>query len=94
MFKRVHAILALVVKFLRVNWQSKHVIIGVFETNEITKHGLVKNLIELFYPYCFFLKSTYVKDEESNINNMNDVLKLVVNCEALGLEESYKGTCF
>jgi hypothetical protein len=25
---------------------------------------------------------------------MNDVLKLVVNCEALGLEESYKGTCF
>ncbi len=36
----------------------------------------------------------YVEDEGSNINNMNDVLKLVVNCEALGLEESYKGTCF
>ncbi len=40
------------------------------------------------------INSAYVKDEGSNINNMNDVLKLVVNCEALGLEESYKGTCF
>lgn len=36
----------------------------------------------------------YVKDEGSNINSMNDVLKLVVNCETLGLEESYKGTYF
>jgi len=36
----------------------------------------------------------YVKDEGSNINSMNDVLKLVVNCETLGLEESYKGAYF
>jgi hypothetical protein len=36
----------------------------------------------------------YVNDEGYNINNMNDVLKLVVNYEALGLEESYNGTCF
>jgi len=39
-------------------------------------------------------KLAYVKDEGSNINNMNDVLKLVVKYEALGFEESYKGTCF
>jgi len=54
MFKRAHVILVLVVKFLRADWQSKHVIIGFFETDEITKHALVKNLIELFYPYGFF----------------------------------------
>jgi hypothetical protein len=56
---------------------------------------LVKNLIELFHPYGFLKKQlAYAKDEGSNINNMNDVLKLVVNCEALRLEESYKGICF
>jgi hypothetical protein len=53
MFKRAHAIFALVVKFLGADWQSKHVIIGFFETNEITRHALVKNLIELFHPYGF-----------------------------------------
>jgi len=56
---------------------------------------LVENLIELFYLYGFLKnKMAYVKDEGSNINSMNDVLKLVVNCETLGLEESYKGTYF
>jgi hypothetical protein len=31
----------------------------------------------------------YVKDEGSNLNNMTIALKLVVNCEALKLEENY-----
>jgi hypothetical protein len=57
MFKSAHVIFSLVVKFLGADWQSKHVIIGWFETNEITKHALVKNLIELFYPYGFKKKT-------------------------------------
>jgi len=39
-------------------------------------------------------KNPYVEDEGSNINSMTLVWKLVVNYEALGLEESYQRTCF
>jgi hypothetical protein len=35
-----------------------------------------------------------VKDEGSNFNAMTTVLKFVINCEYLGLEESLQGTCF
>jgi hypothetical protein len=36
----------------------------------------------------------YVKDEGSNLNSMIIVLKSIVNCKALGVEESNYGTCF
>jgi hypothetical protein len=36
----------------------------------------------------------YVKDERANLNFMTTILKFVVNCEGLGLEESFNGTCF
>jgi hypothetical protein len=36
----------------------------------------------------------FVKDGGFNLNNMTITLKSVVNYEALGLEESYQGTCF
>ncbi len=35
-----------------------------------------------------------VKDEESNLNAMATTLKVVINYESLGLEESFQGTCF
>ncbi len=36
----------------------------------------------------------YVKDEGSNFNNMTITLKLIINCDVLGSEESFHGTCF
>jgi len=39
-------------------------------------------------------KLAYVKDGGFNFNNMIIVLKLVVNYEALGIEENYQRTCF
>jgi hypothetical protein len=51
-------------------------------TELLDKYGLRKNII------------TYVKDEGSNINVMTTALKVVVNCESFGLEESFQGTCF
>jgi hypothetical protein len=39
-------------------------------------------------------KNTYVKNEGYNFNAMTKALKLVVNCDALSLEESFQGTCF
>jgi hypothetical protein len=44
MSKGAHNIFALVVKFLRVDQQPKHVIIELFEANEIIKQILTKNL--------------------------------------------------
>jgi hypothetical protein len=36
----------------------------------------------------------YFKDEGSNLNTMTIVLKIVVNCEVLGLDENFQGSCF
>jgi hypothetical protein len=35
-----------------------------------------------------------VKDEGSNLNTLIDILKSIIQCETLGLEESFQGTCF
>jgi hypothetical protein len=41
--------------------------------------------------YGFFKKIiAYVKDEESNLDAMTIVLKVVVNCESFGLKESFR----
>jgi len=48
----------------------------------LDKYGLRKKII------------AYVKDEGLDLNAMITVLKVVVNYESFGLEESFKGTCF
>jgi hypothetical protein len=36
----------------------------------------------------------YMKDEGANLNMMTLTLKFVMNCELVGLEESFQGICF
>jgi hypothetical protein len=36
----------------------------------------------------------YVKNEGTNLNSMTTTFTFFVNCEVLGLEESFNGTCF
>ncbi len=36
----------------------------------------------------------YVKDEGSNLNTMIIALKSIIECEILGLNESFQGACF
>jgi hypothetical protein len=43
----------------------------------LDKYGLKKKII------------AYVKDEGSNLNAMTVALKVVINCEFLGLEENF-----
>jgi hypothetical protein len=45
------------------------------------KYGLKKN--------CF----AHIKDEESNLNVMTIILKFLMSCECLDLEERFKGFC-
>jgi hypothetical protein len=56
---------------------------------------LAKKLIDLLEKYNLRKKiAEYVKDEGSNLNTMTIVLKSIVSCEVLDLEENFQGACF
>jgi len=84
-----------VINFLSSDWQPKHVIIGLFEVTKTIRQALAKSLIELLDKYGLRKNIiSYFKDEGSILNAMIGALKSIVNCESLGLEESFQGTCF
>jgi hypothetical protein len=71
MSKGAHYIFALVINFLRSNWQPKQVTISLFEAIKIIKQALTNNLTKLFYKYGLRNKIiAYVKDEGPNLNVM------------------------
>jgi len=62
--KGAHDIFAFVINFLGFGWQPKQVTIGLFETIEITRITLSKNLTNLLDQYGLRNKIiAYVKDE-------------------------------
>jgi len=69
--------------------------IGLFESIKNIDQALAKILIELLDKYGLKKKIIVnVKDERSNFNVITTILKVVQNCESLGLKESFQGTCF
>ncbi len=67
----------------------------MFEATKTNGQALANNLTKLLDQYGLRNKIlTYFKDESSNLNTMTIVLKYVVKCEILGLDESFQGTCF
>jgi len=67
----------------------------LFEAKEIIRQAMARNLTKLLNEYDLMKKIVaYVKDEGENLNAMTIVLIFVVNCEVLGMEESFQGTCF
>ncbi len=88
-------VFALVVNFINVDWTPKHAMIMLFGTIETIKQTLVLKFQALFNKYDLRVKIfTYVKDEGVNLNAMITILKLVVSCENLSLEEAFQGKCF
>jgi hypothetical protein len=74
-----------------------HVTLVYFEVFEITKACIGKkklnNLLDNYGLRNMII--TYVKDGGSNLNTMTSVLKFVMKCEILVLEETeFQGTCF
>jgi hypothetical protein len=56
---------------------------------------MARNLIKLLNQYDLREKIVaYVKAEGANLNAITTALKSMVNCEVLGLEETFQGTCF
>jgi hypothetical protein len=83
-------VFALVINFLNNDSQPKHVTIGLFEVRETTGQTLVRNQTKLWDKYGLKKRIIVdVKDEGSNLNAMIIALKIVMNYESLGLEESF-----
>ncbi len=60
-------IFLLLINFLGLDQQPKHVTIGLFEATKITNQALATNLTKLFDQYGFIKNIiAYVKDEGSN----------------------------
>jgi len=56
---------------------------------------LGQSLTNLLNKYMFKNKIViYAKDKRSNLNALTIVLKSIMNCEVLGLEENFKGIYF
>jgi hypothetical protein len=95
MSKGAYDIFAVVINFLDESWQPKKVTIGLFEAIKTIGQTLARNLIKFLDSYGLSKKIiVYVKYEGVNFNSMTMALKFDFNCEVLGLEESFNGTCF
>jgi hypothetical protein len=55
--KRAYDICAFIIQLLGVNWQPKHIVIGLFEAYDTFGHALTKHLIDLLDEYD--LKKNY-----------------------------------
>jgi len=57
--------------------------------------GIGKSLIDLLDAYGLRNKiTTYVKNENSNLNTMTNVFKSIGKSQNSSLEENFQGTCF
>ncbi len=82
-------------QFLGVDWQLKHITLGLFEPTDTSGHTLAKKLIEQLDSYASRKKKiVYVKDAGSNLNIMTTTLKSIVSFDMLSLEENFQGICF
>jgi hypothetical protein len=62
----------------------------LFEATKTINQALARSLMELLDKHGLRKKIiAYAKDEGSNLNVMTTTLKVVVNCESIGLEESF-----
>jgi len=77
---------------LGVDWQLKHIAIGLFKTFDMFGHALARDLFELLGKYDLGKKIiVYVKDEKSNLNTMIITLKSIVSCDVLGFDKKLLG---
>ncbi len=67
----------------------------MFEAIKTPSQTLARSLTKLLDKYDLRKKIiTYVKDEASNLNAMTITLKVLINYEPFGFEESFEDTCF
>ncbi len=96
MSKEAHDIFAFVITFLGSNYELKQMILGYLKQQKLlVKPWLPTIRKELFGQYGLRKKKlTYVKDEGSNLIVITVVLKSIIKCEVLGLNESFQNSWF
>jgi hypothetical protein len=83
------------INFLTLDWEPKHVTIGLLKAKGITKTNLANQLQALFEEYRLTNKITcYVKDKGTNLFIMTNVLKQIVSYERLGILAPFESVCF
>jgi len=55
---------------------------------------LANNITKLFDQYRLGKKFAYLKDEGSNLNARTTILKSIMKCEVIGLDETFQGIYF
>jgi hypothetical protein len=85
-----------VITFLGSNYELKQMILGYLKQQKLlVKPWLPTIRKELFGQYGLRKKKlTYVKDEGSNLIVITVVLKSIIKCEVLGLNESFQNSWF
>jgi hypothetical protein len=88
-------IFALVIKFLFAYWKTRHVMIRLFEANDIIGVRLTKQLKALLEKLGLTSKVLcYVKNEGTKLETMTIALKSTISCEVLSLPIPFVGACF
>ncbi len=86
MSKRAYDILSLVINFLGVYWQPKHIATQCFETSDTFRHALANDLLTNLLDKYDLKKNinVHVKNEGSNLNTLTIIFNYVVSCNVLG----------
>jgi hypothetical protein len=84
----------LIVHFLNHNWGLGHVIIGLFETTNISRVAMAIQVNEMLVAYGLNVKIlAYVKEEGNNLCTMTSALTFVISYELLGLTTPFIRSC-
>jgi hypothetical protein len=68
MSKGAHDIFAVVINFLSTNWEPNHIIIGLFEVDDMSGTTMVVKFKHIFDKFALMHKiMAYIKDEGSNL---------------------------
>jgi hypothetical protein len=95
MSKGAHDVFAMVVNFLSTSLELKHVMIGLFEANDMNSVAMVVKIKHILNKFGLTQKiMAYVKDEGSNLATYPQALKAIVSCVDLDTTEPFDGSCF
>ncbi len=95
LWKGAHDIFTLVLNFVGFYWQPKQMVISLFKVIKTIGQTLANKLVKLLNQYGLRKKIiTYVKYKRSNLNIMTIVLKSIVRCQLLSLDEGFQGSFF
>lgn len=86
---------AMVISFINKFWEPTHVIVGVFEMQNIISVTITNQVKEITDSFGLLYKViAFVKAKGSNLNSLINVLKFVVFCSPLQLPTPFARSCF